>query len=140
MADLKSKVEDALNETRILILGGQVLIGSAYRMFFLYRFNDLARGVQWEITWVLGAMLLGIGLLMFPAAFHQIAEFGEDTADLHEVTTRVMDWTLFVFAAGLGSFVSVAAHEIMSSAWTIVRGFIVVLGRYRGMVSVAVER
>ncbi len=117
MADLKSKVEDALNETRILILGGQVLIGSAYRMFFLLRFDNLARGVQWEITWVLGAMLLGIGLLQFPAAFHQIAEFGEDTADLHLKTTRVMDWTLFIFAAGLGSFISVAVQEIMSSTW-----------------------
>jgi hypothetical protein len=41
MPDLKDKLENALNEARILILGGQVLIGSDYRSFFDSGFDSL---------------------------------------------------------------------------------------------------
>jgi hypothetical protein len=34
VAQLKDKIENALNETRILVLGGQVLIGFNYESFF----------------------------------------------------------------------------------------------------------
>jgi hypothetical protein len=124
MTDLKSKVEDALNETRNLILGAQVLIGAAMRLYFLPIFEHLPYVVVVELTVVLGLMLVGLGLLMFPAAYHQIVDFGEDSADLHRQATSVMNLTLIIFAVGLGSYSAMAGYEVMGSRWATVIGIV----------------
>jgi len=122
MADLKSKVEDALNETRILLLGGQVLIGSALRLYFMDIFAQTPSIIQAELTAVLGLMLVALGLLLLPAAYHQVVDHGEDTADLHLRATLVMDWTLFIFAIGLGSYTAMAAFQVLGAKWAIFLG------------------
>src|SRR5947208_1108411 len=98
MPDLKSKVEDALNEGRILILGGQVIIGAALRLYYFSEFEKLAWALRVELTVALGLMLVAIGLLLLPAAYHQIVDCGDDTAELHLRSTAVMDLALIAFA------------------------------------------
>jgi len=122
VADLKSKVEDALNETRILILGGQVLIGAALRLYFVSAFQRLPVALRVELTVVLGLMLFAIGLLMFPAAYHQIAARGEDTPAVHLQATTVMDWTLIIFCVGLGSYSAMAAMNFLGTGWAVLVG------------------
>ena len=39
----------------------------------------------------LGRMLVAVALLIAPAAYHRLAEAGEDTEGLHRVTTRVSE-------------------------------------------------
>jgi hypothetical protein len=77
-----------------------------------------------ELTVVLGLMLVGLGLLMFPAAYHQIVDFGEDSADLHKQATMVMNSTLIIFAIGLGSYSAMAGYEVMGSWWAAVIGIV----------------
>ncbi len=102
MGKLGDRIENALNETRILLLGGQVLVGFSYRICFeqgFYHIPFIARMA--EVTG-LGVMTAGLGWLVWPAAFHQIARQGRETASIHSFTTRVLDWALLPFAAGLG--------------------------------------
>ena len=46
MADLKDKVEDALNESRMLVLGVQVLLGFQYQVVFQSEFPRLTPSAQ----------------------------------------------------------------------------------------------
>jgi hypothetical protein len=58
-------------------------------------------------------MTIGLGCLITPAAFDQIATRGQLTERLHRFTTGVLDYALLPFCTGLGlSFypVSVALH------------------------------
>ncbi len=70
MAKLKDKLENALNEARILILGGQVLIGFTYRAYFEPRFLEVGAKAKVFLTVSLGAMLASFGLLLVLAAYH----------------------------------------------------------------------
>lgn len=101
MAQLKDKIENGLNDVRILILGAQVLVGSGFRSFFQPEFSLLPFGTQVMQLGGLGLMLLGLGPLMLPAAFHQIVERGADTTRIEKLTTLVLNFGLVPFAVGL---------------------------------------
>jgi hypothetical protein len=58
-------------------------------------------------------MLLTVGLLLAPGAFHRLAEGGEDTRRLHRFCTRVMGYALLPFALALGLDVYVAMERTL---------------------------
>src|SRR2546423_8818522 len=86
----------------MLLLGGQVLLGFSYRICFEPVFEKLSPAARLSTVTALGLMTAGLGWLIWPAAFHQIAERGRLTENVHTFTTRVLDWALLPFAAGLG--------------------------------------
>lgn len=102
MAALTNKVQNALDEARMLMLGTQVLIGFDFRAALEPGFDKLPPMTQYLKLVSLGLMLATLGLLLWPGAFHQQVERGEDTARAHSFTTRVMRWALLPFAVGLG--------------------------------------
>jgi hypothetical protein len=101
MLKLNDAVENVLNEARILLLGGQVLLGFSFRICFEQRFEQIARAAQLAEIIGLGIMTAALGWLVWPAAFHQITEKGRTTASVHTFTTNVLDWALLPFAVGL---------------------------------------
>ena len=101
MPKLDDAVENVLNEARILLLGGQVLLGFSFRICFEQRFGQISRPAQFAEIIALGIMTAALGWLIWPAAFHQITENGQTTASLHTFTTNVLDWGLLPFAVGL---------------------------------------
>src|SRR6266446_10458303 len=101
MATLKNKLKTALDESRMLILGAQVLVGFNYRSTFEPVFERLPPSAQVLKILSLVILLFGIALLMSPGAYHRIVHSGEDTNDVHLFTTRVMDFALLPFAIGL---------------------------------------
>lgn len=101
MPKLSDAVENVLNEARILLLGGQVLLGFSFRISFEQRFDQIARTAQMAEIIGLGIMTAALGWLVWPAAFHQITEKGRTTASVHAFTTNVLDWALLPFAVGL---------------------------------------
>jgi Family of unknown function (DUF6328) len=102
MARLSDRIENALNETRMLLLGGQVLVGFSYRICFEERFTQISASARLAEVTGLGLMTAGLGWLIWPAAFHQIVERGEESAATHNFATRILDWALLPFALGLG--------------------------------------
>ena len=101
MPKLDDAVENVLNEARILLLGGQVLLGFSFRICFEQRFGHISHIAQLALIIALGIMTAALGWLIWPAAFHQIKENGQITASIHRLTTVVLDWALLPVAVGL---------------------------------------
>jgi hypothetical protein len=101
MPKLNDATENVLNEARMLLLGGQVLLGFSFRICFENKFEQIARPAQLAEIIALGIMTAALGWLIWPAAFHQIRENGRTTASVHTFTTNVLDWALLPFAVGL---------------------------------------
>src|SRR5215210_659078 len=112
MAQLKDKVQNALDEARMLMLGSQILVGFEYRSVFEPGFARLPPHAQYLKMISLGIMLIGIALIMWPSAYHQIVADGEDSEELHSFTTSVLASALLPFALGLGMDVFVAIEKV----------------------------
>jgi DMSO reductase anchor subunit len=123
MAKLKDKITNALDESRILILGTQVLVGFQYRSTFESGFEKLPLSSQYLRMGTLGLMLITLALLLSPGAYHRIVEKGEDTENLHRFTTSIMDWALLPFAVGLGIDLYIAIENVTSRTFGIISGF-----------------
>lgn len=119
MARLKDKIENGLNDVRILILGAQVLIGAGFRVFFEPDFPHVPHSTQIAELCSLGLMIVGLGPLLLPAAFHRIAERGEDTARIKQLTSRVLNYGLLPFAVGLAVGLFMVAQKVLGNrmAW-----------------------
>jgi hypothetical protein len=102
MPRLSDRIENVLNETRMLMLGGQVLLGFSYRICFEPAFDRLPSGGRIAQVTALTVMTVGLSWLVWPAAFHRIAERGWQTERIHSFTTGILDWALLPFCVGLG--------------------------------------
>ena len=108
---LSEKVKIALEETRILILGAQILLGFGFRGVFSARFDELPEYVRYADGVALALLVCAIGLLIAPGPYHRIVEGGQDSGRLHRFATAIADLALlpFALALGLGLFVGTQA-------------------------------
>ncbi|HEX3413408.1 MAG TPA: DUF6328 family protein [Stellaceae bacterium] len=108
---LSDKVKVALEETRILILGAQILLGFGFRGVFEERFDQLPAHARYADAVALGLLVCAIGLLIAPGPYHRIVEGGQDSGGLHWFATVIADLSLlpFALALGLGLFVGTQA-------------------------------
>ena len=112
LAELKDKVQNALDEGRMLILGTQLLLGFQFRSFLEKGFETLPLSSQFVKLAALGLLLVALALLIAPTAYHRIVERGEDTREMHSYTTRVLTFALLPLALALGLDIYVAATKI----------------------------
>lgn len=113
MAKLKDKVQNALDEARILILGTQVLIGFSYRGFFEEGFSKLPAASQHLKLLELALLLLAFAVLVTPGMFHRIVEGGEDTPGFHRLVTRLMTPVLLPISAALCLDLFIAGEKVL---------------------------
>jgi Family of unknown function (DUF6328) len=99
---LVGKVKTALDETRTLILGAQILLGFQYQGVFQEQFESLSLASRRMSALALAFMLITVGLLIAPATFHRIAEDGQSTRRMHRMTGYFAALALLPFAAALG--------------------------------------
>src|SRR3954470_9837381 len=88
---LQDKLENALNESRILMLGVQVLIGFDYRAVFEDRFANLPLALQELRLASLGLMLLSLTLLISPVPYHWIFGRGRNPQELHGYGQKIIE-------------------------------------------------
>src|ERR1051325_178634 len=112
MTQLSDKIKTALDESRILILGTQLLLGFQYRAFFESGFEALPKTSQYIEIIGLGLLLLAIALIMWPSAYHRVVWNGNDAKDVHQFATRIMDVALLPFAIALALDFYVLAGKV----------------------------
>lgn len=101
MTDLKTKVENALNETRTLILGVEILLAFDYQSVFMKGFDQLSPFAQSMQLMGLSALLVSVALLIAPAPYHRIVANGEASQDQVNFTNRATSTALLFLAVGL---------------------------------------
>src|SRR5690242_8996385 len=122
VSDLSGKVQNALDETRMLILGAQVLLGFQYRGIFEPGFQRLPAQTQELKVFALGLMLLAVALLLAPGAFHRIVANGQDSTSVTTFTGRIASLALLPFAFGIGIDLYVATSTTVEGPTAILIG------------------
>lgn len=119
---LSNKLKTALNETRMLMLGAQILLGFGMRSVFADGFDQLPRHARALDGAALGLMVIVVALLITPGPFHRIAEGGADSGAFHELVTEATDLALLPLALAIGVDVFLAVERIWSPAGAVLSG------------------
>jgi hypothetical protein len=93
--ELDRKVKTSLDETRLLVLGAQVLLGFEFQAFFQDGFSELAPLSKTLCVGGLGAVILAIASLVLPSMEHRLVERGHSS-------TRLIAASAIFAAVGLG--------------------------------------
>src|SRR5690349_11015627 len=99
---LSNKVKTALDETRLLNLGAQVLLGFKLRATFQDGFSQLPQSSRLMDCLGQFLMALSVGLLIAPSMQNLIVERGQATNRLVRGTSKYAEIALFPFAISLG--------------------------------------
>ena len=116
MTSLKDKIQNALDENRMLVLGAEVLVGFEFTAFFQDGFKSLSERSQILNLIGLALMVFTLVLLLSPGVFHQLVDKGRDTMDVHRFATTVIEVALLPFALGLGTTLYITAERIDGAA------------------------
>jgi hypothetical protein len=110
--NLDRKVKTALNETRLLILGAQVLLGFQFQAFFQDGFSGLSTLSQRLCLGGLMLVLLSVTLLVMPSMQHRLVEMGDSSERLVSATSVLTGFGLvpLTFSLALGAYVVVDRH------------------------------
>jgi hypothetical protein len=124
MAQLKNRIRNVLDESRMLVLAAQIVLGLQFRSFFEPGFDKLPFVTRLLKTGGLGLMLVALGLLIAPAAYHRLVERGEDSEELHRYASRLLKWALLPFGLGLGLDLFMAAEKVLGRKWGVAAGLL----------------
>src|ERR1700692_2224154 len=100
---LGKKLKTALGETRLLILGAEILFGFHLNGAFQDGFQGLRPSLRLLHALAFLSMAAAIGLLIAPSLQHRIVERGQASGRILRVTSRFADWALLPFAVGFGA-------------------------------------
>jgi hypothetical protein len=116
------KVKTALDETRLLILGAQVLFGFHLNGAFQRGFGDLSSVSKGLHAAAFAVMAVVIGLLIAPSLQHRLVEQGQASARILAATTRFAAMALWLFAFALATDLYVVVAYRFGAATGLVMG------------------
>ncbi|SRR5579883_813545 len=114
---LSDKTRTALNDSRTLMLGAQILLGFQIRAPFQDGFDVLHQTEKSLEVVVLMLMVVVVGLLIAPTARHRIVERGEARVEFNHFVSHVAFVTLFPFAFAVGLNLFIAGTVFANSRW-----------------------
>jgi hypothetical protein len=123
MAELQDRIQNVLDETRMLILGGEVMLGFSSRAVLEPGFKELSAVGKASCAVSMGLLACSIGLFMLPVAYHRIVWRGEDRIQVHQFASGILCWALLPFAIAISSGVF-AVGERTRGTWA---GWIIAL-------------
>ena len=100
--DLDRRVKAALDETRLLILGVQVLLGFEFQCFFQDGFSNLSVSSKFICVSSLFLVIMSVGMLVVPSMEHRLVESGRSTLRLIRATDSFTGLGLAPLTASLG--------------------------------------
>src|SRR5882757_5901012 len=99
---LDRKLKTALDETRLLILGIQVLLGFQFQAFFQTGFSQLSPASKALCAAGLALQTLSLGPLIIPTMEHRLVENGSSSKRLLSATSFYATTGLIPFSLSLG--------------------------------------
>jgi hypothetical protein len=108
MPPIEERLNDLLNETRLAMLGAQLLLGLQYRAAFSPGFARLPATFQALGCVALLFILVAAILLLTTPAYHQIAERSHATSHMLDRASRVLQIALLPLSLALAIDISLA--------------------------------
>lgn len=136
---LTEKTKTALDESRMLMLGAQILLGFQLHAPFQDAFEALTVHEKTVEVGVLCIMVLVIGLLVTPCARHRIVEEGEATPEINRFITTTAFVTLLPFGIALALDLFIAGTRIAGLWFGILLGlatFAIAFGFWYGPLAI----
>jgi Family of unknown function (DUF6328) len=99
---MKLSKKIGLGETRMLILGAQILLGFQFRGVFSETFGELPAISRYLDATGLVLMILLVALLITPGPYHRIVAEGYDDQRVQRLTGIIACYALLPFAVALG--------------------------------------
>jgi hypothetical protein len=124
MADAHRQVKTALDETRLLILGAEILFGFHLNAVFQKGFAELPETFRWIYAAAFLSMAITVGLLIAPSMQHRIVEHGNTSGRILRVTTRFAGAALLPFALSLGADLAIVVSYRFGMALGIATGLV----------------
>jgi hypothetical protein len=112
---LKTKIEQMLTEARVIIPGGQALLGFQLIAVLTKAFNELPLAFKYLHCVGLSAVALSVVLLMTPAALHRIGFQGDDSPAFFRIGSRLVVAGSIPLAIGIAADVSVVFYKAIES-------------------------
>jgi hypothetical protein len=108
---LADRIERLMTEARMIVPGAQALLGFQFATFFMTGFERLPTPLK--ALHIVSLSLVGLAtiLLIAPAAYHRIAENGEDTERVVDVGSRMVLLSLVPLALGIAADVVVVMGQ-----------------------------
>ncbi|MBV9247961.1 MAG: hypothetical protein JO227_01765 [Acetobacteraceae bacterium] len=128
MPPIEARLKDLLNETRIAMLGVQLLLGLQYHTAFTQMFHELPVAFR-ALDCVALLLLLGaVGLLLGIPAYHQIVERGHATGRMIGHASAMLKASLTPISIALGMDVAIALANNAGAASAAIAGSVFVAG------------
>jgi hypothetical protein len=121
---LAENTKTALDESRTLKLGAQILLGFQLQAPFQNAFASLTPHEKGIEVAVLCILVLVLGLLIGPSARHRIVGQGEATASINQFITPMSLATLFPFAIALSLDLVIAGTRVAGPRTGVAAGVI----------------
>jgi Family of unknown function (DUF6328) len=119
---LSEKVKTALDETRLLILGSQILFGFQLNGMFQDAFEQISTVGRSLNACGYFLMASSVGLLIAPSMQHRLVERGQDTQRMQRATNTFAALALIPFAPSLGITFYIVLERHVGAAAAAVAG------------------
>jgi hypothetical protein len=99
---LEKKTKIALDETRLLILGGQILLGFQFHSVFQEQFKTLSEPAKLIDLVAMLLMVMAIALICTPSVYHRLVEEGRLSDRFLDLVSKITTVALLPLALSLG--------------------------------------
>lgn len=142
--ELKDKIRHVLTEARVLLPGAQALIGFQFATMLMTGFDKLPESSKRVHLVSLTLIAVSVVLLMAPAAYHRIVEFGRNTEHMHKIASGMVLAAMVMLGPGLAGEFFVVVRKVTGSVKGAALGagamLIVTYGLWFGLTLVARAR
>jgi hypothetical protein len=119
---IEDKLKTAFDESRLLILGAQVLFGFQFEAVFQELFSGIPSASRYVHCAGLVLLLISVGLLIAPSLFHQIIFAGESRPGAVRIASVLAAASLLPLTLGLGAATFVTFEQLFNQSIGIAAG------------------
>jgi predicted membrane channel-forming protein YqfA (hemolysin III family) len=112
---LKDEMQSVVEEARMVLPGVQALFGFQTMAVFNSRFDTVPEGAKAAYLVALAFLVIAMGLLMSPAAYHRLAERGTVSRQMIDISSRFITSSMLPLALALAIDVYVVTSTVLNN-------------------------